>query len=77
MSVKITLVRRLARECNLRINIKRFEDEEVRTKIMSIWENNLVGGGVIDKLQGKTIETSTYLHIETKTKIARSKEEEM
>ena len=46
MLVKITLVRqrRPARECNLRINRNLFEDEEVRRKIRSIWESNLVGG---------------------------------
>ena len=37
----------------------------------------MVGGGAIDKFQGKIIETSTYLHIETKNRIAKSKEEEM
>ena len=38
MSVKITLVRnwRPTRECNMRINRKLFEDEEVRRKIRSI-----------------------------------------
>ena len=79
MPVKITLVRqrRPARECNLRISRKLFDDEEVRRKIRSIWERNLVGGGAIDQLQGKIIETTRYLHIETKNRISRSKEEEI
>ena len=79
MLVKLTLVRqrRPARECNLRISRKLFDDEEVRRKIRSIWERNLVGGGAIDQLQGKIIETTRYLHIETKNRISRSKEEEI
>ena len=49
----------------------------MRRKIRSIWESNLARGSADDKLLGKIIETSTYLHIKTKNRIVRSKEEEM
>ena len=61
----------------MRINTIFFEDAEVSRNIRSIWESNSVGGGAIDQLQGKIIETSTYLHTTTKSRIARFKEEEM
>ena len=79
MPVKITLEtqRRPARDCNVRINKKLFEDAEVSRNIRRIWESNSVGCGAIDKLRGKIIETSTYLHRATKSRIVRSKEEEM
>ena len=74
--VKITLVNKRGkkRDCNLRIISKIFEDAEVGRKIRSIWENNLAGCGTMDSLRGKIIETSMYLHEETKNRIVRSKE---
>ena len=79
MPVSITLVtqRLNKRDCNLRISNKLFEDVEVRSKIRSIWENNLAGCGALDNLQGKMIETSKYLHEETKNRLERSKEREV
>ena len=79
MSVTITLVnqRRKKRDCNLRISSKLFEDVEVGRKIRSIWENNLAGCGAMDNLRGNIIETSMYLHEETKNRIVRSKEREV
>ena len=64
-------------DCNLRISSKLFEDVEVGRKIRSIWENNLAGCGAMDNLRGKIIETSMYLHEETKNRIVRSKEREV
>ena len=46
-------------------------------KIRSIWESNPVGCGALYKLRGKIIETSMYLHEETKNRIVRSKEREV
>ena len=79
MLVTITLVnqRRKNLDCNLRISSKLFEDVEVGRKIRSIWENNLAGCGTMDSLRGKIIETSMYLHEETKNRIVRSKEREV
>ena len=79
MPVTITLgnQRRKKRDCNLRISSKLFEDVEVGRKIRSIWENNLAGCGAMDNLRGKIIETSMYLHEETKNRIVRSKEREV
>ena len=79
MPVKITLEmqRRPPRDCNVRINKKLFEDVEVSRNIRRIWESNSVGCGALDKLRGKIIETSTYLHKATKSRITRSNEEEM
>ena len=52
MPVKIMLVtqRRLARDCNPRINKKRFYDVEVNRKIRTIWKSTSPGFGAIDKL---------------------------
>ena len=52
MPVKITLEteRRPARDCNVRINKKLFEDAEVSRNIRSIWESSSAGCGAIDKL---------------------------
>ena len=49
----------------------------VRKKIKGIWESNSASCGVVDKLQSKITETSMYLHVETKSRIVRSKEKEM
>ena len=78
MSVRITLVnqRRPKRNCNLRINCKPFEDAEVGRKIRSIWASNPVDCCALDKLRGKIIETSMYLHANTKNRIVKSKERE-
>ena len=46
-------------------------------KIRSIWESNPVGCGALYKLRGKIIETSMYLHEETKNRIVRSKQREV
>ena len=79
MPVKITLEtqRRPTRDCNARINKNLFQDAEVSRNIRSIWKNNSVECGTIDKLQGKIIETLTHLDKATQSRIARSKEEEM
>ena len=55
MLVKIMLVhqRRPARDYNLRINSKLFQDAKVGRDIRSIWESNLVGCSTIDKLRGR------------------------
>ena len=76
MLVKITLVnqRRPKRDRNLRINNKIFKDVEVGRKIRSIWASNPAGCGALDKLRGKIIETSMYLHAKTENRISKSKE---
>ena len=59
----------------MRIRSKIFEDAEVGRKIRSIWENNPASCGALDNLRGKIIETSMYLHEETKiNRIVRTKE---
>ena len=79
MPVQITLVnqRRPKRDRNLRINSKLFEDAEVGRKIRSIWASKPAGCGALETLSGKIIETSLYLHVETKNRIAKSKEREV
>ena len=40
-------------------------------KIRSIWESNPTDCGALDKIRGKIIETSMYLHEDTKNRIVR------
>ena len=46
-------------------------------KIRSIWASKPAGCGALETLSGKIIETSLYLHVETKNRIAKSKEREV